>query len=83
MKLATKAEIAKLAQHFNEKPRTAAATAYVIDMPQRLKIIAAKVKAESEKHRKGSVVNHRENTNNNAGSTDGTDNYSLPRSTGA
>ena len=50
MKLATKAEIAKLAQHFNEKPRTAAVTAYVIDMPQRLKVIAARVKAESEKH---------------------------------
>ena len=52
MKLATKAEIAKLAQHFNEKPRTAVATAYVIDMPQRLKVIAERVKAESEKHRK-------------------------------
>ena len=52
MKLATKAEIAKLAQHFNEKPRTAAATAYVIDMPRILKVIAAKVKVESEKHYK-------------------------------
>ena len=52
MKLATKAEIAKLAQYFNEKPRTAAVTAYVIDMPQRLKVIAERVKAESEKHRK-------------------------------
>ncbi len=52
MKLATKAEIAKLAQYFNEKPRTAAVTAYIVDMPQRLKVVAAKVKAESEKHRK-------------------------------
>ena len=53
MKLATKAEIAKLAQHFNEEPRTAAVTAYIVDMPQRLKVIAERVKAESEKHRKG------------------------------
>lgn len=52
MKLATKAEIAKLAQHFNEKPRTAAVTPYIVDMPQRFKAIAAKVKVESEKHRK-------------------------------
>ena len=52
MKLATKAEIAELAQHFNGKPRTAAVTAYVIDMPQRLKVIAERVKAEAEKHRK-------------------------------
>ena len=52
MKLATKAEIAELAQHFNDKPLTAAGTPYVVDMPQKLKVIAAKVKAESEKHRK-------------------------------
>ena len=52
MKLATKAEIAKLAQHFNDKPRIAAMTPYIVNMPQRLKVISAKVKAESEKHRK-------------------------------
>ena len=52
MKLATKAEIAKLAQHFNEKPRIAAMTPYIVDMPQRLKVIAERVKVESEKHRK-------------------------------
>ena len=72
----------RLAQHFTNEPTTAG-TPYIVDMPRILKVIAAKVKAESEKHRKGSVVNHRENTNNNAGSTDGTDNHSLPRSTGA
>ena len=83
MKLATKAEIEKLAQHFNEKPRTAAATAYVIDMPQSLKVIAAKVKAESEKHRKGSVVNHRKNTTCCNGNTDGADNQRTSQRTGA
>jgi hypothetical protein len=72
----------RLARHFTNE-LTTAGTPYVVEMPQRLKVIAAKVKAESEKHRRGSVVNHRKNTNNNAGSTDGTDNHSLPRSTGA
>ena len=52
MKLATKAEIAKLAQHFNEKPRTAAATAYVIDMPTELRRIRSRVAAEAEAHRR-------------------------------
>ena len=83
MKLATKAEIAKLAQHFNEKTRAAAVTAYVIDMPQRLKVIAERVKAESDKHRKGSVVNHRKNTTCCNGNTDGTDNQCSSQRTGA
>lgn len=52
MRLATKAEIAKLARHYTNE-LTTAGTPYIVDMPQRLKVIAAKVKAESEKHRKG------------------------------
>ena len=42
----------RLARHFTNE-LTTAGTPYIVDMPQRLKVIAAKVKAESEKHRKG------------------------------
>ena len=72
----------RLAQHFTNEPTTAG-TPYIVDMPRILKVIAAKVKAESEKHRKGSVVNHRKNTTCCNGNTDGTDNQRTSQRTGA
>ena len=59
------------------------AESYVMVMPRRLKAIRERVKAESEKHRKGSVVNHRKNTTCCNGNTDGTDNQRTSQRTGA
>ena len=52
MKTATKAELTKLAAHFNDKPLTAAGTPYVIDMPTELRRIRERVAAEAEVHRR-------------------------------
>ena len=59
------------------------AESYVRVMPRRLKTIRERVKAESEKHRKGSVVNHRKNTTCCNGNTDGTDNQRTSQRPGA
>ena len=59
------------------------AESYVRVMPRRLKAIRERVKAELEKHRKGSVVNHRKNTTCCNGNTNGTDNQRTSQRTGA
>ena len=42
----------RLAQYFNEKPRTAAGTPYVVDVPMELRRIRSRVAAEAEAHRR-------------------------------
>lgn len=83
MKTATKAELTKLAAHFNDKPLTAAGTPYVVDMPTELRRIRERVAVEAEAHRrarKGGDVNSKKAHNNHAGNTDGNVNH---RSTSA
>ena len=83
MKTATKAELTKLATHFNDKPLTAAGTPYVVDMPTELRRIRERVAAEAEAHRRarrGGDVNSKKAHSNHAGSTDGNVNH---RSTSA
>ena len=83
MRTATKAELTKLAAHFNERTRTTAVIPYVVDMPTELRRIRSRVAAEAEAHRKarkGGDVNSKQAHSNHAGNTDGNVNH---RSTSA